>query len=85
MQSVHHLVVSSLAPTHARSPYIMHRNERLWDDAAAFDAQRWLRMQQGEAGGYVALLRELGPNGAYIPFGAGPVSACCCVESGAVC
>lgn len=64
------------------SPYLLHRDPRWWGgarDAAAFRPQRWLELassssSSGNGGGplWPAALRDLGPNGAYVPFGAGP-------------
>jgi cytochrome P450 len=52
------------------SPYLLHRSPRHWRDAATFDPTRWLSDD-----GVTLLpdaLRGMGPNGAYVPFGAGP-------------
>ncbi|GLI60636.1 hypothetical protein VaNZ11_002833 [Volvox africanus] len=55
------------------SPYIMHRDAAVWDNPDAFLPERW-RELQGREGyhGYMSLMSNLGPNGAYLPFGGGP-------------
>lgn len=55
------------------SPYLMHRDPELWSDAESFRPERWLEFQTDMGvQGYPALLKDLGPGGAYIPFGGGP-------------
>jgi cytochrome P450 len=69
------------------SPYLLHRDPRWWGgpvDATAFRPRRWLdlagRASESESSSspsttgplWPAALRDLGPNGAYVPFGAGP-------------
>lgn len=44
------------------SPFLLHRDERYWEDPDSFRPERWL----ASAGPHV--------NGAYLPFGAGPRS-----------
>src|SRR5690606_30445358 len=44
------------------SPYVLHRLERHWPDAARFDPDRW--------SGPLEPMRP-GPRGAYMPFGGG--------------
>jgi cytochrome P450 len=55
------------------APYIMHRDARFWDRPTEFVPERWLAAD-GEAGasGAMTALSGMGPNGAYMPFGAGP-------------
>lgn len=52
----------------------MHRDVRWWAEPSAFRPERWLELQesQGITGGFMAILKDMGPNGAYVPFGSGP-------------
>ena len=50
------------------APYLLHRDARKWERPLEFDPDRWL--EKGEKAEYP--LRGMGPNGAYVPFGAGP-------------
>jgi cytochrome P450 len=52
------------------SPYLLHRSPRHWRDPETFDPARWL----SDDGSTLLpdALRGMGPNGAYVPFGAGP-------------
>ena len=69
------------------SPYLLHRDSASWENPRRFLPERWLAMllQQQEEGKKrnstgggpgglrsMPLLAGLGPNGAYLPFGAGP-------------
>ena len=55
------------------SPYLLHRDPRQWVQAQEFRPQRWLQYLEGaKPGAYMSLMSGLGPNGAYLPFGAGP-------------
>ena len=56
------------------SPYLMQRDESYWGvDPDSFDPTRWRDWQQGpEYKGAMGFMSNLGPNGAYVPFGAGP-------------
>lgn len=62
------------------SPFLLHRDPRWWGgaaDAAVFRPQRWLELAAASPSSpsgplWPAALRDLGPNGAYVPFGAGP-------------
>ena len=67
------------------SPYLLHRDSASWEHPRRFLPERWLPLllPQGEGaekrnsggpGGLrsMPLLAGLGPNGAYLPFGAGP-------------
>jgi cytochrome P450 len=65
------------------SPYVMHRDARRWSHALEFRPERWLDgdgsatpivTQSSAREGkplYTSALAGMGPNGAYIPFGAG--------------
>lgn len=56
-----------------RSPYLMHRDARWWQDPLNFKPDRWIDMQQQLGlNGFMSVLKEMGPNGAYVPFGGGP-------------
>lgn len=56
------------------SPYLMHRDPRKWERAQEFRPQRWMTHlnASGQPHAYMSLLSSLGPNGSYLPFGAGP-------------
>ena len=66
------------------SPYLMHRDARLWDDPLTFSPERWLRPGGSPKAGSHAVaaddapsmargaLKGMGPGGVYVPFGAGP-------------
>ncbi|CAG9461287.1 unnamed protein product [Pedinophyceae sp. YPF-701] len=59
------------------SPYLMHRDARYWDRPGDFRPDRWYEFLRGPGRGRgqlgsMALMSNLGPNGAYLPFGAGP-------------
>lgn len=58
----------------ARSPYLLHRDPKVWGiDADEFRPERWEQWQSKEGyGGFMTLLSGLGPNGSYMPFGGGP-------------
>lgn len=51
----------------------MHRDPSVWSDAEEFLPERW-QQYQSKAGyqGSMSLMNGLGPNGNYLPFGAGP-------------
>ena len=55
------------------APYLLHTDERNWDDVETFTPERWLRLDPNtnEPLSKTAL-KGMGPNGAYVPFGAGP-------------
>ncbi|KAK9842342.1 hypothetical protein WJX81_007701 [Elliptochloris bilobata] len=53
------------------SPYLLHRDAARWQAPAAFRPERWAGVL-AQRGGAAAALHGLGPNGAYVPFGAGP-------------
>lgn len=61
------------------SPYVMQRDPRWWGpDAGIFRPDRWMTPDDAQSGGGSApplsaaqALSGMGPNGAYIPFGAG--------------
>eukprot|EP00198_Chlamydomonas_reinhardtii_P000787 XP_001690122.1 cytochrome P450 [Chlamydomonas reinhardtii] len=44
------------------SPYVMHRDPEVWEEPEVFRPERWQELQRS----------NLGPNGAYLPFGGGP-------------
>ncbi|EFJ44932.1 hypothetical protein VOLCADRAFT_82539 [Volvox carteri f. nagariensis] len=44
------------------SPFVMHRDAAVWDQPNVFLPERWQELQTS----------NLGPNGAYLPFGGGP-------------
>lgn len=50
----------------------MQRDPTLWENPEGFDPSRWAAVLQGQAGGYMSVLSGMGPNDAYLPFGAGP-------------
>ena len=52
------------------APYLLHRDARKWERPLEFDPDRWLENKTGGKAEYP--LRGMGPNGAYVPFGAGP-------------
>jgi cytochrome P450 len=52
------------------APYLLHRDARKWERPLEFDPDRWLEKKTGGKAEYP--LRGMGPNGAYVPFGAGP-------------
>ncbi|GLC37963.1 hypothetical protein PLESTF_000605900 [Pleodorina starrii] len=55
------------------SPYVMHRDTAVWDQPDVFLPERWQELQNREGyQGYMGLMSNLGPNGAYLPFGGGP-------------
>ncbi|KAG2448545.1 hypothetical protein HYH02_006436 [Chlamydomonas schloesseri] len=55
------------------SPYVMHRDPEVWEQPEAFRPERWQELQNREGyAGYMGLMSNLGPNGAYLPFGGGP-------------
>ena len=65
------------------SPYLLHRDANSWDSPRRFLPERWLPMLRGEEGAEktssgpggirsMPLLAGMGPNGCYLPFGAGP-------------
>ncbi|GIL91069.1 hypothetical protein Vretimale_9498 [Volvox reticuliferus] len=55
------------------SPYVMHRDAAVWANPDAFLPERWRELQDREGyQGYMSLMSNLGPNGAYLPFGGGP-------------
>ena len=51
------------------APYLLHRDARFWDSPLEFDPDRW---RNEEALASEVPLKGMGPNGAYVPFGAGP-------------
>lgn len=51
------------------SPYVIHRDGQYWDRPHDFDPDRFLT-EEGTV--QAKALNGMGPNGAYIPFGAGP-------------
>ncbi|KAK9903986.1 hypothetical protein WJX75_001915 [Coccomyxa subellipsoidea] len=52
------------------SPWVMHRDPQHWSQPEAFLPERWL--DQLAAKPAMAELSNMGTNGAYLPFGAGP-------------
>lgn len=56
------------------SPYLMHRDATYWgDNSNGFDPSRWKQWQEGsDYRGAMGFMSNLGPNGAFVPFGAGP-------------
>lgn len=55
------------------SPYLLHRLPERWPQSREFRPQRWLPHLKGnKPGAFMSLFSGLGPNGAYLPFGAGP-------------
>ncbi|KAG2496159.1 hypothetical protein HYH03_005761 [Edaphochlamys debaryana] len=55
------------------SPYVMHRDPDVWEEPEAFKPSRWHDLQRREGyQGAMSLMANLGPNGAYLPFGGGP-------------
>ena len=77
-------VTVSAGTTLLVSPYLLHRDPALWEAPTQFWPQRWLPLLEGGGGGAAsrpaapgglrsaAVLAGLGPNGAFLPFGAGP-------------
>lgn len=49
------------------APYLLHRDARWWSRPLEFDPDRWRSEALSEYP-----LKGMGPNGAYVPFGAGP-------------
>lgn len=56
------------------SPYLMQRDESYWGrDPDSFDPMRWREWQLApDYKGAMSFMSNLGPNQAYVPFGAGP-------------
>lgn len=54
------------------SPYLLHRDVRLWQDPLSFDPSRWDGALRDAGGNAVRICSGMGPAGNYIPFGAGP-------------
>lgn len=65
------------------SPYLLHRDSASWEHPRRFLPERWLPLLLQEQGAEkrntgpgglrsMPLLAGLGPNGSYLPFGAGP-------------
>lgn len=54
------------------SPYLMHRDPQAWHNPEAFDISRWEGLGGASSAGFMATLTGMGPNGSYLPFGAGP-------------
>ena len=58
------------------SPWLLHRSAALWDDPETFDPKRWDFLLEESGGNLTRIahhaLKDFGPNGAFIPFGAGP-------------
>eukprot|EP00884_Botryococcus_braunii_P020753 jgi/Botrbrau1/7361/Bobra.0316s0009.2 len=54
------------------SPYLIHRDSEAWQEAESFDITRWELLCGGSGGNFMAVMSGMGPNGSYLPFGAGP-------------
>jgi len=63
------------------SPWVIHRDERWWDDPEAYRPERWLRETAGDGGDASGVVHGDGdagpaagdrPEYAYFPFGGGP-------------
>lgn len=58
------------------SPYLIHRSTKSWNDRIEFKPERWLEIMPGameqQSSLAMSALSGMGPNGAFIPFGAGP-------------
>jgi hypothetical protein len=61
------------------SPWVMHRDPQHWSQPEAFLPERWL--DQLAAKPAMAELSNMGTNGAYLPFGAGPRN---CIGTGSL-
>jgi len=67
------LTIVAAGTTVLVSPYLLHRDEGAWSQPQEYLPQRWLpHLSGGKPGAYMGLFSGLGPNKAYLPFGAGP-------------
>jgi len=60
------------------SPWVMHRDPQHWHQPEAFLPERWMALLEAKPA--MAELSNMGSNGVYLPFGAGPRN---CIGTGA--
>eukprot|EP00667_Euglena_gracilis_P005933 EG_transcript_5978 len=51
--------------------YLLHRDPRHWPDPLRFAPERWAAWLKAAGNNPIALIPDLGPNGAFMPFGLG--------------